>query len=295
MIETAELLAFARTVDARSLTRAAAELGIPRATVGKRLARLEERLGVRLVRRTTRSLTLTDAGETFYRHARMVLESVRQAEASVTRPGGEIAGELRVSVPPMTGARFLDMIADFAAAHPDVRLHVAFSSRFVDLRREGFDVALRATDQLEPGLIARTVARTSLVAVASPAYLAGHGTPRRLADLARHRCLMGFARGELPQTHWGSGRTRTALTGALFSNSGELLCRLAARGQGIAMVPAVVAGPYLKRGDVVPVMPKVLRVEGKMALVYPDRDLVPPHVRAFLDWMAARLPALISA
>lgn len=290
-IENAELLAFTRAVDARSLTRAAAELGVPRATVGKRLARLEQRLGVRLLRRTTRSLTLTEAGETFYRHARIVLDTVRQAEASIARPGGVVAGELRVSVPPMTGAPFLDLIADFVEAHPEVRLLVSFSSRFVDLQREAFDVALRATDRLEPGLIARTVARTSLVAIASPAYLAEHGTPRKLADLPRHRCLMGFARGELPQTHW----KKTALGGAFFSNSGELLCRLAARGQGIALVPAVVAGPYLKRGDVVPVMPKLLRVEGRMALVYPDRELVPPQVRAFLSWMAARLPALLSA
>ena len=290
-VENAELLAFTRTVDARSLTRAAAELGIPRATVGKRLARLEERLGVRLLRRTTRSLALTEAGETFYRHARIVLDTVRQAEASIARAGGVIAGELRVSLPPMTGAPFLDLIADFVEAHPEVRLLASFSSRFVDLQREAFDVALRATDKLEAGLIARTVARTSLVAVASPDYLAKHGTPRRLADLSRHRCLMGFARGELPQTHW----KKTALGGALFSNSGELLCRLAARGQGIAMVPAIVAKPYLARGTVVLVMPKLLCVEGTMALVYPERELVPPQVRAFVDWMAARLPALLSA
>jgi DNA-binding transcriptional LysR family regulator len=103
---------------------------------------------------------------------------------------------------------------------------------------------------------------------------------------------MGFARGELPQAYWTAGKRRIALEGAFFSNSAELLCRVAVRGQGIAMVPALAAAPYLKRGELKPVMPKVLRVEGRMALVYPDRDLVPPQVRAFIDWMAARLPPL---
>ena len=193
----------------------------------------------------------------------------------------------------MTGARFLDTIAEFVEAHPQVRLHAMFSSRMVDLRREGYDVALRATDQLEPGLVARTIARTSLVAVASPRYLAEHGEPQRLGDLTRHRCLMGFARGELPQTHWASGKSKIPLDGAFFSNSPELLCRLALRGQGIALVPAIAAASYVERGELVLVMPKILRVEGRMALVYPERDLIPTQVRAFIDWMATRLPPLM--
>jgi DNA-binding transcriptional LysR family regulator len=291
-LENADLVVFAKAADAKSLTRAAAELGIPRATLGKRLARLEHRLGVRLLRRTTRSLALTDAGEAFYRHARIVLDAVNQAEASVRRASDEISGDLRVSVPPMTGSRFFDMIAEFVEAHPQVRLHVLFSSRMVDLRREAYDVALRATDRLEPGLVARTIARTRLVAVASPGYLAEHGEPRKLSDLGRHRCLMGFARGELPQTHWASGRSKIALEGVFFSNSPALLCRLATRGRGIAFVPEVAAARHVERGELVAVLPKTLRVEGRIALVYPERDLVPPQVRAFIDFMAKRLPVL---
>src|SRR5690349_940253 len=105
-VENSELLAFARTVDAKSLSRAAAELGVPRATVSRRLARLEERLGTRLLRRTTRSLVLTPAGETFYRHARIVLDAVKMAEASVQRTDAAIAGDLRVSVAPMQDESF---------------------------------------------------------------------------------------------------------------------------------------------------------------------------------------------
>jgi DNA-binding transcriptional LysR family regulator len=117
-VETSELLAFAKTVDVQSLSRAAAELGVPRATVSRRLARLEKRLGVRLLRRTTRSLVLTDAGEAMYRHARIVLEAVADAESSVRRSDGRIRGELRVSVPPLIHESFFGMLCDFAGRYP---------------------------------------------------------------------------------------------------------------------------------------------------------------------------------
>src|SRR5688572_13650308 len=155
-LETAELLAFARTVESKSLSRAAAELGVPRATISRRLARLEERLGARLLRRTTRSLVLTDAGEALYRHARIVLDAVTHAEQSVRRTDDVIRGDLRVSVPPMLNQSFNEMLSDFAHAHPEVRLQIHFSSQFVDLRQGDYDVALRASSELQPGLVART-------------------------------------------------------------------------------------------------------------------------------------------
>ena len=201
-METSELLAFTRAVEAKSLSRAAAELGAPRATIGRRLSRLEERLGVRLLRRTTRALALTDAGDTLYRHARIVLDAVEQAEASVRTSDKAIRGTLRVATPPMMDPSFNALVCDFARAYPEVRIHIDASSRHVDLLREGYDVALRAGTELEPGLMARTVARTSVVAVAAPAYLTAHGTPRKARDLRAHQCLLGFMPSGLPQTHW---------------------------------------------------------------------------------------------
>src|SRR5438445_8161350 len=116
-IETSELVAFTRTVEANSLSRAAAALGAPRATIGRRLARLEKRLGVRLLRRTTRSLALTDAGDALYRHARIVLDAVSNAEASVRRTDGAVRGDLRVSVPPLADETLFDALASFAQRH----------------------------------------------------------------------------------------------------------------------------------------------------------------------------------
>lgn len=289
-VETSELLAFTRAVEAKSLSRAAAELGVPRATVSRRLQRLEERLGARLLRRTTRSLALTPAGDTFYRHARIVLDAVQTAEASVRSTGPTIAGDLRVSVPPMLDEGFFAMLTAFAEAHPAVRLSVHFSSRHVDLRRDGYDVAIRAGTAIEPGLVARTLGRTRLVAVASPEYLAAHGTPRRRKDLAAHRCLLGFARGELPQTHWPLGGAQVHVQGMFFTNEIRLLADAAVRGLGIALLPRTLVDDALARGALVQVLPGVLEDESRIAIVYPERELVPPQVRAFVDAVIAWAP-----
>jgi DNA-binding transcriptional LysR family regulator len=290
-VETSELLAFSKTVDAKSLSRAAAELGVPRATVSRRLARLEERLGVRLLRRTTRTLALTDAGETLYRHARIALDAVSHAEASVRKIDGAIRGDLRVSVPPMIDPDFFAMLCDFSAQHPEVRLHVHFSSRHVDLRSGGYDVALRASTEIEPGLVARTLVRAPVIAVASPAYLAENGVPRTRRDLRRHRCLMGFARGELPEAHWPlAGGGKLHVEGSFFSNDLQQLCDAAGRGLGIALLPMFLAGPLLESGELVHVLPGIIEADTQVALVYPEREFVPPQVRAFIDAVAAWAP-----
>jgi DNA-binding transcriptional LysR family regulator len=291
-VETAELVAFTRTVDVSSVSRAAAELGLPRATVSRRLARLEERLGTRLLRRTTRSLTLTEAGATFYRHARLVLDAVRGAESSVTRSDSAVAGDLRISVPPLLGEGFFGVVSAFAKKHPAVRLQVHFGSRHVDIRREGYDVAIRAGGDIEPGLVARTLTRSKVVAVASPAYLAEHGTPRRAQDLRAHRCLMGFARGELPQSHWRIGGAMVHIDGALFSNEIRLLHDAAVRGLGIAFLPRLLLEEELASGALVLVLPGLAQTDNSIAIVYAEREYLPPQVRAFVDavvsgWAAA--------
>jgi DNA-binding transcriptional LysR family regulator len=283
-VETADLLAFSRTVEAKSLSRAARELGVPRATVSRRLARLEERLGARLLRRTTRSLALTDAGEALYRHARIVLDAVSHAEASVRQTDDAIRGDLRVSVPPHLPPSFHEMACGFAARYPEVRLQVHFSSRHVDLQRDGFDAAIRAGSNLQPGLIARKLATDRAVAVASPAYLAAHGTPKSTRELGKHRCLMGFERGELPATYWPTGKSgKLHIVGAMFSNEPQLLADAALRGLGIAMLPLILVRPLLEDGSLVQVLPGVLEVATTVALVYPEREMVPPQVRAFVD------------
>lgn len=291
-IETAELLAFARTIEAKSLSRAAAELRVPRATLGRRLARLEERLGTRLLRRTTRSLALTDAGELFYRHARIVLDAVTQAQASVHAAHDVIRGDLRISVPPLMDDSLTRMLTDFAEKYPEVRVLVDVSTRLVDLQRDGYDVALRASSELQPGLIARTIARDRIVAVASPAYLARMGTPKKLKDLREHRCLTGFARGELPQGSWLAGRRIVRVDGVFSSNDLRLVRDAAVRGLGIAMIPHLVLGDLVETGVLVQVLPGILESENRVSVVYIEREFIAPHVRAFVEAMVAWAPTL---
>jgi DNA-binding transcriptional LysR family regulator len=291
-VETSELLAFARIVEAKSLSRAAAELGVPRATIGRRLARLEKRLRVRLLRRTTRSLSLTDAGDMFYRHARIVLDAVAQAQASVRAADDVMRGDLRVTVPPIFDQSFLEMIASFGKKHPEVRVQVDFSTRIVDLLREGYDVALRASSEIQPGLIARVVHRHKVITVASPEYLAKQGTPQTAKDLRNHRCLVGFARGELPQSNWPVGRGLVHVEGSFSSNDLRLLREAAVRGLGIALLPSMVVDELVASGELVHVLPGIIEAESRLAVVYPEREFLPPHVRAFVEALVAWAPAL---
>ncbi|MEA2696713.1 MAG: hypothetical protein QOI66_984 [Myxococcales bacterium] len=286
-LETAELLAFTQTVEAKSLSRAAAELRVPRATISRRLARLEERLSTRLLRRTTRSLVLTDAGEALYRHARIVLDAVSHAEASVRRTDDVVRGDLRISAPPMLDRSFHDMFSGFARRFPSVRLQVHLSTQVVDLARGDYDVAIRASDHIQPGLVARTLVRDPMVAVAAPAYLAASGVPRAIRDLRQHRCLMGFARGEVPQTHWTAGGRKIHVDGAFFSNDLLLVCAMAVQGQGIALMPLMLVRSFIERGTLVHVLPGLLGGESHVAVVYPEREFVPPQVRAFVDTVVA--------
>jgi DNA-binding transcriptional LysR family regulator len=282
--ETSELLAFVQTADQRSVSRAARELGVPRATVSRRLARLEEHLGVRLLRRTTRSLVLTDAGEAFYGHAKLALDAVGQAEDSVRVDDTEVRGPLRISVPPMQNAAFHRFLLDFATRHPRVELSVHSSAEYVDLHRGGFHVALRAGMTLEPGLVARKLASAAVLLVASPAYLAAHGEPVEVEDLRHHKCVVGFERGEVPQTHWPLlGGGKVPVRGALATNDLLLLLGAALDGQGIAFLPIQVVAEALETGRLVPVLHQKVGADSTISLVYAEREFMPAAVRAFID------------
>lgn len=282
--ETTEFLTFVRTVEARSISRAARELGVPRPTVGRRLARLEEKLGVRLLRRTTRTMVLTDAGEALYQRARGVIAAVREAEQSVRRSDDAVRGTLRVSAPPMNLLHFGAMISDFIGRYPDVRLELDLTTRHVDLAAGSYDVAIRAAAQLPPGLIARNLMRSRLVAVASPEYLARHGTPRRVTEIAKHACLVGFAQGEHPSTHWPLVRGGQVRVEALMAtNDLGVLHTAALGGRGVALLPLPLVYDDVAAGKLVAVLPERLGGETQLAVVYPEREFVAPAVRAFVD------------
>ncbi|MFT6821815.1 MAG: DNA-binding transcriptional LysR family regulator, partial [Myxococcota bacterium] len=185
-------------LDAGSLTGAAEHLGVPRATLSRKLARLEEQVGAVLIHRTTRRLTATEAGNELYRHARPIVDAVRAATASVRALDGVPRGLLRVTLPPGPASRFAALISKYMTTYPEVRVEVIAVTRHVDLVREGVDVGLRAGSLTGSGLISKRLVGSTVKAVASPSYLRARGKPENATELAAHDCLVSFARGEVP-------------------------------------------------------------------------------------------------
>jgi DNA-binding transcriptional LysR family regulator len=282
---------FVAIVDGGSMTAAADMLGLPRPTLSRRLARLEERLGVRLLHRTTRRMKMTQHGELLYPKAQRVVQAAREAEAAVRRLDGVPRGLLRVSTPAaLPYAVFARWLGDFLRAYPEVRLEVVATSVHVDLVAEGFDLAMRAGPIEDASLIARTLTTNTTVAVASPQYLAQHGMPESAADLARHNCIVGYRAGSIPELGWpchdgGS----VAVSGTLMTNEMELRLHAAKQHLGIALVIDNIAAGDLARGELVAVLPTVVGRRDPVSLVYPDRTFLDPKVRAFVDFIAARL------
>lgn len=289
-LDTHALQAFVEVVEAGSVAAAARELNLPRATISRRLARLEERLGVRLLQRTTRSQSLTDAGHELFRHAKVVLDAAHEAEDALRRSDGVPRGRLRVSGPPAS-TWFGTIVVGFLERYPEVQLEIDCSTRYVDLVAEGFDVVIRAgTGPIPDGLIARRLAQMPTRAWASPAYLARRGVPTSPAELTQHELLLGFVEGVRPATHWplaDGGRLRVA--GRLASNDLSALAEACKAGLGIALLPdALVEGV----GGLVQVLPDDLGSDGALSAVYAERTFMPPAVRAFVDHLVASTDAL---
>lgn len=267
---------FVAIVDAGSVSQAARDLGVPRASLSRQLSALEARLDVRLLHRTTRKLTLTRSGEDLYHRARRILDAVCEAEASV-RQESQASGLLRVSVPPMGDGVFATLLLDFVRAYPDIELHVVASSRHVDLIAEDIDVSIRAGPVLDPSLYARKLMSAEVGVYASKAYLEQRGrpTPETLAD---HTLIRHTQRGR-PQRTWPLRRGGTvAVNGPLVSNDLRLVRHACAEGFGIALLPEAFAG------GLEPVLPEV-GVTTHVSLVYAERQYQSPRVRAFIDFL----------
>jgi DNA-binding transcriptional LysR family regulator len=283
--ETSELAAFVQIVRTGSISGAAAELRLPRATVSRRLQRLEEKLEVRLLQRTTRRMQLTDLGEAFFPHARSVVNASEAAAEVVRRRDDHPKGLLRVSTPPLQGP-FVDAMIDFMAAYPDVELELIASQAHEDLIERNIDVALRAGTSFDEGLTMRRLTSGDVMGAASPAYLKGAPRLRTVDDLAKHRCLVGFTKGLHPSTHWplrDGGQVR--IRGVMTSNDPTFHRRAAERGMGIALLPSIIAQPSFDAGRLVPVLPRRLGATGTMGIVYPERELMKAATRAFIDFV----------
>ena len=292
--EPNDLLIFARVAEAGSFSRAAERLGLPKSTVSRRIALLEEQLGERLMLRTTRRLALTDFGERLLEHARQVAVEVDAARALAEHRQARPSGRLRVSMPSdFANLLLADMLAAFIALHPEVALELDLSPRRVDLLGENFDIAVRMGVLPDDALLAaRRIALLPIGLYAAPGYLAEHGDPASPDDLAHHEALRLFERGgEAASWTLISGQRRWEGTppGRAMANSPELLIRLARAGVGIAAAPDCFAVPGVHRGELRRVLADWRLPSHPAWAVFPGRRLMPAKTRAFLDMLQAAL------
>jgi len=270
-----------------SIAAAARALDMPRETLSRRLSRLEQRLGVRLVHRTTRALSLTHQGKAMYAHARRAVDAAEDALRAVRQVDDVPRGVLRVSVPPAGSVFLAAMFEGFLARWPEVDLEVISTTRYVDLRAEGVDVALRGGTTTDGSLIARRLWRAEMIAVASTAYARARGLPDTLEELADHECVYS-ARAGAPTGRWPTRTGDSVLVrGRMATNDQALQMALVRRGLAIAMTLRPFVQRELDSGELVSVLPDVLGAHTGMSAIFTDRELMQPKVRAFIDHMAA--------
>ena len=291
--EPNDLLIFARVVEAGSFSRAAERLGLPKSTVSRRVAVLEERLGERVLLRTTRRLTLTEFGGHLLEHARLVADEVDAVKALAEHRQARPSGRLRVSMPgDFVNLLLTEMLAAFTAMHPAVSLELDLSPRRVDILGENFDLAVRMGDLPDDALLAaRRLAQLSMGLYAAPAYLAEHGEPAVPDELAHHQALLlPRAGGSVLWALSGPGPRREIVpAGRISANSPELLIALAGAGAGIAAVPDYAARARVQRGELRRVLPAWQLPASVAWAVFPGRRLMPAKTRAFLDMLEASL------
>lgn len=283
-----EIVVFARVVDTGSFTAAARELGMPKSTVSRKVSDLEERLGARLLQRTTRKLHLTDVGTTYYQHARRVVDEIEEAELAVTRMQQSPRGLLRITTPVNFG--YLgSIVVSFLQRYPQVRVEMFGTDRMVDLVEEGFDLAIRAGPLADSSLIARPLGAEQNLLVASPSFLANTPAPQTPADLAHTDCVAfgGFSDPTTWRLARGGKMSAFRVAARLIVNDFDDVCRAAIAGLGIAMLPIDRCAGPLRTGELVRVLPDWSSSEVQIYAVYPSTRYLSPKVSAFLEHLRA--------
>ncbi|MDP2118505.1 MAG: LysR family transcriptional regulator [Hoeflea sp.] len=282
-----DLEIFARVVSAGSMSAAGRELGLSPAVVSKRLRRLEDRLGTRLMQRTTRQISLTEAGQGFYERVVAILAGIEEAEAFVSRRSALARGVLKVSAPTSFGRMHIaPHINSFMQANPDLGVNLMLRDEFVDIVGDGYDLAIRIAELSDSSLVARKLAPVRRILVASPAYLERHGVPRSIDDLAKHICLAPHNNDPWKLESPG-GQLIHRPVGPLQTNSSEVVREAVIGGVGIALRSTWDIGAELADGRLVQVLPAY---EGSRNVaihaVYASRRFLPAKVRLFIDYLA---------
>lgn len=284
-----DMQTFNAVVETGSFTAAAHRLDADKSAVSRRISTLEKRLGVQLIRRTTRTLNLTDSGRSFYERSARILADLEEAESAVAQEHGELSGRLRVALPLSFGIRHMGTPIDaFKALHPGVCFDLDLSDRWLDLVQEDIDVAIRIGSLRDSSLIARRLFKSRIVVCASPAYIEAHGQPSTPEELADHECLTYSNLADPDRWTWidDTGHHRSVRVPiAMSANNGDLLAQAGADGVGIVMQPAFIAHEHVKSGALVPILTATNWPHATAWAVYPPTRHLSYRVREFIDYL----------
>jgi DNA-binding transcriptional LysR family regulator len=289
-----DIAVFMAVAETGSFSAGAIASGLTRSAAGKAVSRLEERLAVRLFNRTTRALSLTEEGRSYYAHGLRIIDAVDQAEASVVSPTGVPRGVLRLSAPHAFGQRvIMPFIERFLAQWPNTQIEASFTDRLVDVVEDGFDLVIRfGGAAVDSRLVSRVLARDRYLMVASFDYVARNGKPESSADLSKHQCLVFNSRGyrqqwrlQDPDGEW----TSTQVKSRLRLDSGEALRNAIDRDLGIALMPSFLVAEDIQSGRFIHLLSQITTESVEIRVIYPDRRLLDPRVRQFIDLLASGL------
>ncbi|RJF99462.1 LysR family transcriptional regulator [Noviherbaspirillum saxi] len=287
-----EMMAFAKVVETRSFSAAAQQLKTSKSLVSKQVSNLESALGVRLLNRTTRRMSLTEIGSAYYEHCARIAQEIDAAAETVTQLQVEPRGVLRITSPVIFASLHLaPALQTFLKRYDEVEVELNATDRPVDIVEEGYDLAIRISDNPPANMIARRIAPVRWVTCASPEYLERHGTPRTPQELAQHQCLVyqgipALRSGWRYQT--GSKEISLSVNGKCRVNNSEVLLQLALDGLGIVLFPTYILGHHLKSGRLKEILPdSVANPDMSMYAVYMPNRYMQPKVRAFIDHLLA--------
>lgn len=290
-----DLRFFVEVVEHGGFSAAGRALGVPKSRLSNRIAKLEERLGVRLLQRTTRRFTITDVGERFLIHCRAMLDQARAAKDVIEELRSAPCGWVRVSCPISMGpAVMADLLPEFLARYPTMQVRLLVSDRRVDLIGEGFDIAIRVRSKLDTdaSLVLRTIGQSQTLLVASADFLRDHGRPQSPHDLAALP-LLSMREHDGPQQFGLSGpggeNVQVEMQARLVCGNFPVLLNAAIKGMGIAQIPDTACASAIARGELEVVLPQWTMPEGIVHFVYPTRRGLLPGVRAMVDFLAERL------
>jgi DNA-binding transcriptional LysR family regulator len=283
---------FVRVAMLGSFSAAARALDLSQTMVTKHVAALEDRLGVKLLHRSTRKLVLTEGGRNYLTACERILAEIEEAEASASLDRIEPRGTLRLNVPLTFGFRqVVPALTEFSRLYPAVSFDLGLADRYVDLMEEGWDLAIRIGQLKDSSLVARRLAACRTIVCAAPAYLKQHGIPQTPDDLARHNCLAYTLPSAIGANRWTFGTEGdivVPIQGNLRANNGDALLAAAVAGQGLIYQPTFIVGDSLREGSLVPVLSNYPTYEPAIHAVLPSGRQAPAKVRVFVAFLAER-------